>query len=197
MFQDNQKLCIIPLNNYKELSILNQNKHIILEELQSILNKKVWSKYKKLHDDKLLYHDIDTIYKKVKATESYINFDSYNKNPLWLAHVLMIAGKPFPNANMSCPNTINILSQIPNITDAGFSCLEAGATIPAHSDEGSDVYRYHFPLIVPETNCNIEIDNIVHDFNNEFMFDDTCIHQVWNKSDKIRIVLIIDVLKKL
>ena len=193
-FQDK---CIIPLNKYPELLILHKNKDIILDELKNLLHKKVWSKYKKLHDQKILYDDVKTIQQKIKATESYINFDKNNKNPLWLAYVLMIAGKPFPNADINCPSTIKILNQIPNITDAGFSCLEAGAHIPPHSDEGSNVYRYHFPLIIPEHGCNIEIDNIMHDFNNPFIFDDTCIHQVWNKSNDIRIVLIIDVLKKM
>ena len=99
--------------------------------------------------------------------------------------------------NTSCWIIIKI-KEIPNIINAGFSCLEPNVETSLHKGHNNKIVRVHIPMIIPDGDTAIKIDNkIVKWHNNDyFIFDDTFYHQAWNRTNNNRIVLLIDVLKK-
>ena len=88
-----------------------------------------------------------------------------------------------------------MLLNIPYVINAGFSCLEAGKSTDYHTDNNDEFYRVQFPLIIPNGNCKFKINNEIIDWSKPFIFDDNCLHQAWNITDKNRFVLILDILR--
>jgi hypothetical protein len=191
---NNENKAIIPLSRYPELKQIEENKAIIIEELNNIIDKKVWILYKSLHREKIISKDYNN--EEINNLDSSINkyYLTSSKIPEWYVFGLIYNKNSTLSAREMFPKTIKILQKIKNITMAGISCLEAGGYIPPHNDEGIERYKYHLPLIIPE-NCGIKINDVVYNFNKPFLFDDTYIHSVWNNSKEPRFVLIIDILK--
>jgi len=103
-------------------------------------------------------------------------------------------GRPFERNCELCPRTTEILSEVPGLLGAGFSCLEAGYHTRAHT--GSyPVYRAHLGLIVPDGDCALSVDGEPRHWQpaNVLMFDDTHLHEAWNHTAMHRYVLIVDV----
>ena len=192
---NNKNKAIIPREQYPELKQIEDNKNIIIEELNNIIDKKVWTLYKSLHEEKIISKDYNN--EEMNKLDDSIDKQYLNssKNPEWYVIALIYNKNPILNSTKLFPKTTEILQKIKYITMAGISCLEAGGYIPPHNDEGIERYKYHLPLVVPEK-CGIKINNIDYNFDKAFLFDDTYIHSVWNNSDKPRFVLSVDVLKK-
>lgn len=117
-----------------------------------------------------------------------------------------------------CPKTAALLKQIPGIRSSFFSILDANQYIKPHKGSYHGFLRYHLGVIIPYNNesdqCWIRInenkeDNERYDKesmhrgetyhwkNGEgIMFNDNYLHEAKNDSDKIRVVLFIDVVRK-
>ncbi len=99
-----------------------------------------------------------------------------------------------------CPKTSKLLHQIPGMKTAMFSILDGGKHIPPHRGPFKGVLRYHMGLIVPEPDkCKIRVGtDYAHWHEGKSMiFDDTHNHEVWNDSDKQRVVLFVDFIRPL
>ncbi len=100
-----------------------------------------------------------------------------------------------------CPETWRILQKIPGMKSAMFSILEPRKHIPAHKGPYNGVLRLHLGLIVPEPNDQIAIrvdKHVLHWKEGEAMlFDDAFEHEVWNRTDGLRVVLFVDFVKPL
>ena len=191
----NKNECLISLDKYKELKILENNKEIIINELKNILNKK-WISYDSIHKDKYDYFSQvkeEDVFKKFKSLET--NLNSNKLNPGWKTYVLIFNGKN-TLYSQEFKNTMSILKKIPGIKHAGFSCFEPGAISDYHTDNNFDTYRYHLPIIIPKGDCKFKIKDKTFNFNKPMIFDDSCKHQVWNKTNYNRIILIIDIFRK-
>jgi beta-hydroxylase len=96
-----------------------------------------------------------------------------------------------------CPETTKLLREIPGLTLAFFSILSPGKHIPAHRGAYKGLVRAHLGLIVPEPSTGTRMrvgESVVHWKEGEcVLFDDTFNHEVWNETDGLRAVLIIDV----
>lgn len=186
---------IISLEQYPELKEIKKNKNIIIGELNNIIDKNVWVLYKKLHEEKIISKDYNN--EEINKLDSSITKQYLNssKNPEWKVIILIYNGNSILSSTKIFPRTVKILQNIKYIRTAGISCLEAGGYIPPHNDEGIERYKYHLPLIIPEK-CGIKINDIDYNFDEEFIFDDTYTHSVWNNSNEPRFVLIIDILRK-
>jgi hypothetical protein len=192
---EQEQKCIISLNKYPELKILEENKAIIIDDLKKILNKK-WIDYQIIHTEDLDYFsqvEEKEVFKRFEKLGSYLNNDL--ENPSWKTQVLIFNGK-ITKYSKGLEKTINLLKKIPGIKHAGFSCFEPGAISNYHTDNNFDTYRFHLPLLIPRGNCKLKIFNKLHKFNKPLIFDDSCKHQVWNKTSFNRIIMIVDIYRK-
>lgn len=114
----------------------------------------------------------------------------------WKTFFLINAGQRCEANAQRCPETMRILSQIPDVCTAFFSILSPGKHIPAHRGAYNGVLRYHLGLLVPEPRerCRIRIGNEIHHWREGegLIFDDSFNHEVWNDTDGVRAVLFVD-----
>ena len=98
-----------------------------------------------------------------------------------------------------CPKTTNVLENIPGLLTAFFSILHPGKHIPAHNGLFKGIIRSHLGLIIPGKNgeCRMHVgkETIIWKEGKAVVFDDTYRHEVWNDSDSIRVVLLIDTVR--
>ncbi len=118
----------------------------------------------------------------------------------WKTFVLFLYGEKMGNNCATCPKTTAIIESIPIIKTAWFSILEAGREIPPHYGPYNGVLRYHLGLYVPKPEkCGIEVGESIRHWEEgkSLLFDDTHLHWAWNRSDKRRIILFVDVVRPL
>ena len=186
-------------NDYPDMKYIFDNRNIIINEFYSnVLNSEGWSSW--MEYDKVSSTPIFT-----KMTREEI-IQRINENtcligkgtPSWKLFGLILYKQQLELNASKCPNTLKLLGKCPEIINACFSCLEPGVITALHHDFNHDILRCHIPIIIPEGNTAIKINNDIIKWhqNQWFIFDDTFDHQAWNFTDKIRIVLIIDIVKK-
>jgi aspartyl/asparaginyl beta-hydroxylase (cupin superfamily) len=92
-----------------------------------------------------------------------------------------------------CPETARLVEAIPGLTTASFSRLEPGTHIKPHVGYTNAVLRCHLGLVVP-ADCALRVGPEVRTWQEGacMVFDDTTEHEAWNRSDQVRIVLLID-----
>jgi aspartyl/asparaginyl beta-hydroxylase (cupin superfamily) len=75
-----------------------------------------------------------------------------------------------------------------------FSLLQPGAHLPAHTGVSNVRSIVHLPLIVPP-GCSFRVGGETRDWRagEAWVFDDTIEHEAWNRSDRMRAILIFDV----
>jgi ornithine lipid ester-linked acyl 2-hydroxylase len=99
------------------------------------------------------------------------------------------------------PITRCLLCDIPGCTTAFFSILEPGRTLLTHFGVNYGVLRYHLALTVPkeQEQCFLIVGNEKRYWSpgNDILFDDTLPHSASNKSDEVRVVLFLDLLRPL
>lgn len=115
----------------------------------------------------------------------------------WKLFPIYHRGKNIDPGKTACPATSKLLSFIPNLHNAGFSCLQPKYKIAPHVGYDSTFLRYHLGIDVPQGDTGININQDTHSWENgkSFWFDDTDRHQAWNYTNSNRIILIVDVLK--
>lgn len=211
---------IHPNKNYPCMKYIFDNKNIIIDEfMKNILNSDKWSnwmEYDKVSNTPIFTQmTYDNIISRMKENNcslniginnDFLNIGTNKTKPSWKLYGLKLFGKPLADNIVDCPKTMQILSQCPNIINAGFSCLEPGVQTTLHHDFNHDILRCHIPIIIPKTNMTtqkrgttaIMINNeiVYWDINKYFIFDDTYDHQAWNFTNELRIVLILDILKQ-
>ena len=166
---------------YPSLRILDKNYDAIREEMEGVLAYK---------EGLPRYHDL-------AAAETYIS-GTVNPEKSWKVFMLQcIMGAPKSN-QAKCPRTTALIRQIPNVYQAFFSILDPGKSIPAHSGVYLGYLRYHLGLRVPKNNPpSMRVKDQFHTWEerHSILFDDSLNHEVYNKSDDMRVVLIVDVLR--
>ncbi|MGH8184598.1 MAG: aspartyl/asparaginyl beta-hydroxylase domain-containing protein [Rhodanobacteraceae bacterium] len=108
-------------------------------------------------------------------------------------------GEVFEQNARRCPRTTEILSAQPLVHIRGhapevlFSILTPGSHILKHHGVTNTRLVTHLPLIIPE-DCAISVGGVEHAWQEGrcVTFDDTFEHEAWNRSDKVRAVMILD-----
>ncbi|MFW6049933.1 MAG: aspartyl/asparaginyl beta-hydroxylase domain-containing protein [Myxococcota bacterium] len=117
------------------------------------------------------------------------------------------------------PSTAEMLRSVPGLYTAFFSVLDPHQHIPPHWGYWKGFLRYHLGVIVPNDNANGECwirvnsdpdDNRGRDPSaiergrryywregEGVLFDDTFLHEARNESDQVRVVLFLDVARKM
>jgi aspartyl/asparaginyl beta-hydroxylase (cupin superfamily) len=96
-----------------------------------------------------------------------------------------------------CPITTKVVEQIPGMVMAGFSRLAPGTHIKPHVGYGGwaqYVNRCHLGLIVPP-GCEMRVGPETRTWQEGkvTVFSDATEHEVWNRGDSERVVLLLDV----
>lgn len=118
----------------------------------------------------------------------------------WGAFHLWKEGERFDEACARAPRTAELVESLPICRIEGrapnvfFSILKPGSHIPPHTGVTNVRGVVHLPLIVPE-GCEFRVGGETRRWvqGRAFAFDDTIEHEAWNRSDRNRAVLIIDV----
>jgi aspartate beta-hydroxylase len=98
----------------------------------------------------------------------------------------------------ACPRTAEIIDRIePMLTATGevfFSLLHPGVVLPPHHDDSNAKLTVHLPLVVPP-DCAIVVGGERRTWveGKCLAFDDTFVHEAWNRGDRVRICLLLDV----
>jgi beta-hydroxylase len=164
----------IPVREFPELSVLQENWPIIREEGLKLIELK-----------------------KIKASEENndAGFNSFFKTG-WKRFYLKWYDASHPSAERLCPRTHAMLQGIPSVKAAMFAELPPGAKLNPHRDPFAGSMRYHLGLATPnDDRCFIEVDGQRYSWRDGqgVIFDETYIHWAENTSDQDRLILFCDV----
>lgn len=133
-----------------------------------------------------------------QSKDNYLGGDG--GNPSWDAYFFYRHGKRYDDNHAGCPKTSALLDavelcqvdgQAPEIC---FSVLQPGTHIKLHYGVTNTRLVLHLPLIVPD-DCALNVmGGGEHAWRERepMMFDDTFQHEAWNRSDKVRVILLMD-----
>jgi len=197
--QINYEHLLIPLNKFYDLHIggprrpvffdiattrpelleLDRNFDVIRAELIGILPEK---------RSIPRYHELDEMQYNISARVA--------PDKDWKVYPLNIMGVKPEAFCARFPKTMTLLEGIPGLFEAFFSILEGGKSIPPHEGPYRGYIRYHLGLIVPEKNPpSIRLKDQVYTWKEgeSVLFDDSWEHEVYNRSEGDRVVLIVDI----
>lgn len=113
----------------------------------------------------------------------------------WNTFNLFIQGKRVAENCARVPRTLALLESLPRFErhHIMFSALNPRSHIPPHVGVMNGILRGHLPLIVPE-GCTIRAGEEERRWEEGkvLVFDDSFLHEVWNRSDSLRVVLFIN-----
>jgi aspartate beta-hydroxylase len=122
-----------------------------------------------------------------------------SESAAWDAYFFYRHGERYDQHCARCPRTTAVLEQLPlvRIRDHApenlFSVLTPGSHILPHSGVTNTRLVTHLPLIVPP-DCALRVGGEDHHWQEGrcITFDDTFVHEAWNRSERTRVVLILD-----
>ncbi|GAB4562447.1 MAG: hypothetical protein Tsb0020_10770 [Haliangiales bacterium] len=112
----------------------------------------------------------------------------------WRAFYFYRTGRRQDHACRLCPQTAELLEQVPIGQEALFSVLEPGAVIPEHTDGLNFFITCHLGLRVPP-GCSIRVGDETRTWapGKTILFNTSFLHAAENPSSERRIVLLVDV----
>ncbi len=186
------------LGEYPALRILEDNYQTVREECLALLERR--------RD----IPDVDTL----SAT-----YTSAGIHTVAWKSFMFKSGKFIDENCALAPRTAALLRQIPNVYTAFFSILDPHQYIKPHWGYWKGFVRYHLGVVIPENNrdksCWLrinsqpeaqdrsrreEIENGEKYYWNNgagVMFDDTFLHDAANESGEVRVVLFLDIARKM
>lgn len=123
--------------------------------------------------------------------------DIYNEG--WNVFGLRFQNSDMAPAHAICPVLSGITKKYSSVIHTiGFSVLNPGTIISPHVGYTSEVLRCHMGISVPEGDCCLKVGGVTRKWKNgeAFIFDDTITHEAWNKTSEIRVVMLVDLVKK-
>lgn len=132
------------------------------------------------------------------AAEAYLRSSS-SQPAAWDAYFFYRHGDRFDEHCARCPRTSALLDTLPLVRirdhapETLFSVLRPGTHILPHRGVTNTRLVTHLPLIVPP-DCAINVGGQLHAWQEGrcVTFDDTFEHEAWNRSDRTRVVMILD-----
>ncbi len=132
------------------------------------------------------------------AEEDYLGGDPQSRS--WDAIFFYRHGERHAQAHVDCPQTSMALQGVPltQIADHApevlFSVLAAQTHIKPHYGVTNTRVVTHLPLVIPQGDCALVVGGLTHAWQAGrcITFDDTFLHEAWNRTDQRRVVLILD-----
>jgi len=110
----------------------------------------------------------------------------------WQWFALCGEDTPPPHREL-CPETVRACEAVPGMVNAGFSRFLPGTHLEPHRGELPGVLRCHLPLIVPEGDLGLRFGEDVRVWceGKCLVFDDSIVHDAWNRGAGERVVLLV------
>ena len=115
----------------------------------------------------------------------------------WGVLFLLDKGRRYEDNLVRCPTLRRILDESPSVMrEAGlvyFSCVYPHSHVAPHRGPTNLRLRCHLGLEVPDR-CGIRVGGITKEWHEGrcLVMDDSFVHEVWNESDRARMVLVLD-----
>jgi aspartyl/asparaginyl beta-hydroxylase (cupin superfamily) len=126
-----------------------------------------------------------------KGFKAYVS-EQQHRLQGWNTFNFFFYGKKVEENCERCPRTTALLESLPRFErdHIMFSALNPHSHIPAHVGPINGIIRAHLGLNVPK-GCYIKVGSEERTWENGklLIFDDSFLHEVWNHSDEVRIVL--------
>ncbi|MFZ5635947.1 MAG: aspartyl/asparaginyl beta-hydroxylase domain-containing protein [Pseudomonadota bacterium] len=124
-----------------------------------------------------------------------------NRSPRWRGYHFHRHGEAVEAHRARCPRTAAALDRLPlmripgHAPEAMFSLLAPRTAIPPHTGVMNGRLTVHLPLIVPEDCGALRAGEEARPWQEGrcIVFDDSFVHEAWNRSDHLRAVLIFDI----
>jgi aspartyl/asparaginyl beta-hydroxylase (cupin superfamily) len=184
------------LREYPELDVLKQNYAIIRAECEKLIQSPL----------------------RIPGMEELTSYTSGGIHQIAWKSFMFKSGEFIEENCALAPQTAALLRPIPGIYTAFFSVLEPHQHIKAHWGYWKGFVRYHMGVLIPDNNrdnkCWIRINPDAqarggdrsaiqqgekyfwHD-GDAVLFDDTFLHEAANETDQVRVVLFLDLARKM
>ena len=121
----------------------------------------------------------------------------------WRMFILKAYGVAVEENLQRCPTLAALLAETPDVVSCVVSFLAPRKHIPAHRGPFRGILRFHLMLSMPVADdglpaCELNIDGVPYRLadGDTLLWDDTYPHEVWNRSDEVRIALLLDIWRK-
>jgi aspartate beta-hydroxylase len=121
----------------------------------------------------------------------------------WRMFIMQAYGVTVEENLRRCPTLAAILPHTPEVLSCLLSFLAPGKHIPEHRGPFRAILRFHLMLSMPNDAsgvpaCVMNIDGVPYRLGDgeSLLWDDTYRHEVWNRSEQVRIALLLDVWRK-
>jgi len=134
-----------------------------------------------------------------KAVEAqYLAGDASTR--AWDAYFFYRHGQRFNAHHEACPRTSQALMQVPltsvrdHAPEVLFSVLAPQSHITPHHGVTNTRVVTHLPLLIPQGDCALVVGGETHRWQEGrcITFDDTFLHEAWNRTGETRVVMILD-----
>jgi ornithine lipid ester-linked acyl 2-hydroxylase len=184
------------LSEYPALAVLAENYPIIRAECESLIQSQL----------------------RIPGMEELTSYTAGGIHQIAWKSFMFKSGEFIEENCALAPKTAALLRGLPGIYTAFFSVLEPHQHIKAHWGYWKGFVRYHLGVLIPDNNaagkCWIRINpeaqardgdreaiaqgETYHWHNGEaVLFDDTFLHDAANETDQVRVVLFLDVARKM
>jgi len=153
-----------------------------------------------------LVADLEAAFTQVAAELRALDDSSFHDEPesigrsgTWDLVPLYELSRKHPEICRRCPVTTAIVEHHANVPTLAGVCylsrLAAHTEVLAHHGPTNLRSRCHLGIDIPEGDCAIRVGDQVHSWQSGrcLVFDDYCEHEVWNRTDQDRTVLVVDV----
>jgi aspartate beta-hydroxylase len=121
----------------------------------------------------------------------------------WRMFIMKAYGVTVEENLARCPTVAGLLAQAPEAVSCVLSFLAPGKHIPQHRGPFRAILRFHLMLSMPYDAdgvpaCELNVDGVPYRLaeGDSLLWDDTYPHEVWNRSDQVRIALLLDVWRR-
>jgi aspartate beta-hydroxylase len=128
---------------------------------------------------------------------------SANDGRDWRMFILKAYGVENTRNMGACPTLASIVAEAPDVLSASLSFMAPGKHVPAHRGPFRGVIRFYLGLSVPKLEDGtpaalLKIDGEEYRIGDGqwLLWDDTYFHEVWNRGDTLRSVLLLDVWRR-
>ena len=150
-----------------------------------------WRAVREELDDVLRFREAIPNFQDISVEQSTLTIDDRWKTFFFYGYGV----KNEPNCRI-CPKTAELLTKIPGMTTAFFSILLPHKHLPPHRGPYNGVLRYHLGLKIPEpaSASAIKVGSRQESWQEgkSLIFDDTFVHEAWNSTNEIKVVLFVD-----